>query len=69
MTGRDRSRAATTSKMECFVILTKHSILDVAAALDPSLTEIQLFLVTYIFQKKKKKNGRSLKMEKKINIC
>ena len=55
MTGRDRSRAATTSKMECFVILTKHSILDVAAALDPSLTEIQLFLVTYIFQKKKKK--------------
>ena len=69
MTGRDRSRAATTSKMECFVILTKHSILDVAAALDPSLTEIQLFLVTYIFQKKKKKNGRSLKMEKKINNC
>ena len=68
MTGRDRSRAATTSKMECFVILTKHSILDVAAALDPSLTEIQLFLVTYIFQKKKK-NGRSLKMEKKINNC
>ena len=54
MTGRDRSRAATT--------------LDVAAALDPSLTEIQLFLVTYIFQKKKK-NGRSLKMEKKINNC
>ena len=69
MTGRDRSRAATTSKMECFVILTKHSILDVAAALDPSLTEIQLFLVTYIFQKKKKKNGRSLKMEKKIYNC
>ena len=41
---RGRSRAAATSKMECFVmivngfqpltIITKHSILDVAAALD-----------------------------------
>ena len=41
---RDGSRAAATSKMECFVtivngfllltIITKHSILDVAAALD-----------------------------------
>ena len=45
--GRDGSRAATTSKIECFVIIvnvfqpltiiTKHSILDVAAALDPPL--------------------------------
>ena len=44
---RDGSRAAATSKMECFVIIvngfqpltiiTKHSILDVAAALDPPL--------------------------------
>ena len=44
---RDGSRAAATSKMECFVIIvngwkpltiiTKHSILDVAAALDPLL--------------------------------
>ena len=44
---RGGSRAATTSKMECFVIIvngfqpltiiTKHSILDVAAALDPPL--------------------------------
>ena len=44
---RSGSRAATTSKMECFVtivngfqpltIITKHSILDVATALDPSL--------------------------------
>ena len=44
---RDGSRAAATSKMERFVIIvngwkpltiiTKHSILDVAAALDPSL--------------------------------
>ena len=44
---REGSRAATTSKMECFVIIvngflpltiiTKHSILDVAAALDPPL--------------------------------
>ena len=35
---RGGSRAAKTSKMECFVIIiTKHSILDVAAALDPLL--------------------------------
>ena len=38
---RGGSRAATTSKMECFVkpltIITKHSILDVVAALDPPL--------------------------------
>ena len=32
---RGHSRAAATSKMDCFV--TKHSILDVAAALDPPL--------------------------------
>ena len=45
---RGGSRAAATSKMECFVItvngwksltiITKHSILDVAAALDPPVT-------------------------------
>ena len=44
---RGRSRAAATSKMECFVIIinswkpltiiAKHSILDTAAALDPPL--------------------------------
>ena len=44
---RDGSRAAATSKMECFVVIvngfrlltniTKHSNLDVPAALDPSL--------------------------------
>ena len=44
---RGRSRAAATSKMDFFVIIvnrwkpltiiTKHSILDVAAALDPPL--------------------------------
>ena len=44
---RGGSRAAATSKMKCFLIIvngrkpltiiTKHSILDVAAALDPSL--------------------------------
>ena len=44
---RGGSRAAATSKMECFVIIvngskpltiiTKHSILDVAAVLDPPL--------------------------------
>ena len=48
VTLRGRSRAAATSNMECFVIIvngykllpniTNHSILDVAAALDPSLT-------------------------------
>ena len=49
---RGGSRAAATSKMECFVmivngwkpltIITKHSILDVAAALDPPLILILL---------------------------
>ena len=44
---RGGSRAVATSKMECFIIIvngfqplsiiTKHSILDVAAALDPLL--------------------------------
>ena len=44
---RDGSRAAATSKMECFVIIvnrfqpltiiTEHSISEVAAALDPPL--------------------------------
>ena len=52
---RGGSRAAATSKIECFVIMvngwkpltiiTKHSILDVAAALDP-LLEMKIFLVT-----------------------
>ena len=38
---RGGSRAAATSKMECFVIIVngwKHSILDVVAALDPPLS-------------------------------
>ena len=36
---RGASRAAATSKMERFaiIVITKHSILDVAAALDPPL--------------------------------
>ena len=48
---RGGSRAAATSKMECFVIIvngwkpltivTKHSILDVVAALDPLLMLIR----------------------------
>ena len=48
--GRGGSRAAATSKTECFVIIingykpltiiTKLSILDVAAALDPPLTGV-----------------------------
>ena len=47
LVARDGPRDAATSKMECFVIIangskplniiTKHSILDVVAALDPSL--------------------------------
>ena len=51
MSFRGWSRAAATSKMECFVIIvngfqpltfmTKHSILDVAAALDPPLCLIK----------------------------
>ena len=49
---RGGSRAASASKMECFVIIingwkeltiiTKHSILDVAAALDPPLYTYKL---------------------------
>ena len=52
---RGGSRAAATSKMDCFVIIvngfqpltiiTKPSILDVAAALDPPLTEIYEIVV------------------------
>ena len=35
---RGRSRAAATSKIECFLtIITEHSILDVEVALDPPL--------------------------------
>ena len=54
---RGGSRAAATSKMKCFVILvngfqpltiiTKHSILDVAAALDPPLITIEVIIVDY----------------------
>ena len=50
------SRAAATSKMECFVIIvnglqpltiiTKHSVLDVEAALDPPL--VMFFISTFI---------------------
>ena len=49
---RDGSRAAAISKVECFVIIvngfqlltiiTKYSILDVAAALDPPLVVISI---------------------------
>ena len=52
---RGGSRAAATSKMECFVIIVngfqtltiirKHSILDAAAALDPPLTEYMHFRI------------------------
>ena len=54
---RGGSRAAATSKMECFVIIvngsklltiiTKHSILDVAEALDPPLISLwDIFIAT-----------------------
>ena len=49
---RSGSRAAATSKLECFVmivygwkkltIITKHSILDVAAALEPPLLKVEI---------------------------
>ena len=52
---RGGSRADATSKIECFVIIvngfpsltiiTKHSILDVAAALDPPLIHSDIFLL------------------------
>ena len=52
MLNRGGSRAAATSKMECFVIIvngskpltiiTKHSTLDVAASLDPPLLKQDL---------------------------
>ena len=56
---RGGSRAAAASKMECFVIIvnrlqplsiiTKHSILDVAAALDPPLIpDCKIFSVEFV---------------------
>ena len=55
---RGGARAAAVSKMECFVIIvngwspltiiTKHSILDVAAALDPPLVDF-LWLTSLIY--------------------
>ena len=54
---RGGSRAAATSKMECFVIIVngfqpstiipKRSILDVAAVLDPPLGPIRLYFSAY----------------------
>ena len=67
---RGGSRAATTSKIECFVtivngfqpliIITKHSILNVAAALDPPLLSLfernqSYFLSTFQNQRLAKK--------------
>ena len=52
---RGGSRTAATSKMECFVIIvngwkpltiiTKHSILDVAAVLDPPLIMVSIITI------------------------
>ena len=57
---RGGTKAAATSKMECFVIIvngfqpltiiTKHSILDIAAALDPPLIQQDKNKVTHIKQ-------------------
>ena len=44
------SRAAVTSKMEHFVIIFKRSILDVAAALDPSLNILVMASVSIALQ-------------------
>ena len=54
---RGESRAAATSKMECFVIIvngwkpltiiTKYSILDVAAVLDPPLIAVNTYKGTF----------------------
>ena len=65
---RDGSRAAAISKMEYFVIIvngwrpltiiTKYSILDVAAALDPSLMIISLTRVMFSLPKSKIELGK-----------
>ena len=63
---RGGSRAAAVSKMECFVIIvyrfhafTKHSILDVGAALDSSLEILSLNFRTFFCQKNEiKQNDR-----------
>ena len=59
---RGGSRAAVTSKMERFVIIvngcqpltviTKHSILDVAAALDPPLQIVKMWVLSFIEKSK-----------------
>ena len=64
---RGGSRTAVTSKMERFVIIvngfqpltiiTKHSILDVAAVLDPPLVSI----CSYYVKAKRKKNPGKIK--------
>ena len=56
---RDGSRITATSKMECFVVIvngwkpltviTKHSILDFAAALDPSLLLHHINKISHYF--------------------
>ena len=73
---RDGSRAAATSKMECFVtivngfqpltIITKYSILDVAAVLDPPLHTV------YILQKKPNlfdSLSKSFSKKSKLHSC
>ena len=71
---RDGSRAAATSKMERFVIIvngwkpltiiTKRSILDIAAALDPSLSLNQRMIVSCNHF-----NCTSFKGHKILKIC
>ena len=73
---REGSRAAAISKMECFVIIvngfqllsiiTKHSILNVAAALDPPLCvfhiETEINKPCHICNKKKEDEQFVFKM-------
>ena len=73
--GRGRSRAAATSRMECFVIIvngwkpltiiTKHSILDVAATLDPTLMRDR-FDVTFNARLMADVNHHELKSSQKL---
>ena len=79
---RGGSRAAATSKMECFVIIvnnfqpltiiTKRSILDVLTVLDPSLTidltEVMLKMHMFTFGKKTLKQKRGTAIGTKFTL-
>ena len=76
---RGRSRAGTTSKMECFVIIvnglqlltisTKHSILNVASAQDPPLDTIFIQeKVNFIIDEREILKNCSTRVSKTIKI-